>query len=324
MKIVLLYNLNRGNNDYEAEFDSDITIRALHKTLLKAGEVKCVEGDKSVHKWIQEITEYEPDIIFCVAEGYNGPGRESFYPALFDQLGYLYSCPDINNLYVFQNKYLTKKLVNSFDVKTPRGFLVASVSEVNKHLQILEFPVIVKPNFEGSSMGINNGSIVNNKKELTDYIHSYLIKSKKPVIVEEYIDGFDISMAFVEGIGPLGPAYIKGPNKIYDWNLKTVNDDKVEIVSHGILSTSVIKELKDTVDKIAKNFDIKGYAKIDFRIDCSGIIYLLEINGQISLHPRGEFVVSAESDGYTFDDIVLHILKYSYSNFLKIRTGYKY
>ncbi len=325
MKIALVYNLNRGQFDYEAEFDLDITINALKKTLRKAGTVKCIEGDRNYPTWISMLEKYKPDIIFSVAEGYAGSGREAFYPALYDQLGFKYTGPDVNNLFIFQNKYLTKKLAQVSGILVPSGYIV---SELTNHSEInnkMKYPIIVKPNYEGSSMGILPTSIVENQIELLKQLRLFFKKYNKVAIIEEFIEGVDVSMIYVDGLGALGPAVVSYPEKeIYDWSLKTTDDNMVSIARGQMLSKALRDKLVNIVTKLAKVFDIKSYAKIDFRIDKNGNVYLLEVNGQVSLHPQGEFVVAAEMSGYSFDKVVLHILHHSMKKNLKRYMGYNF
>ena len=129
MRIALIYNLNRGKFDYEAEFDQKITIESLKNALQKEGPVKCIEGGTNYSKWISSLVDCKPDIIFSVAEGYSGSGREAFYPSLYDQLGFKYAGPDVNNLFIFQNKYLTKELARKAGILVPNGAVLSKTSD---------------------------------------------------------------------------------------------------------------------------------------------------------------------------------------------------
>lgn len=75
-KIVLLYNLNRHQFDYETEFDSQYTIDSLYNSLEVNYEVIKIEADKEF-EWIKKLNEEKPDLVFNICEGFNGPARES-------------------------------------------------------------------------------------------------------------------------------------------------------------------------------------------------------------------------------------------------------
>ena len=109
-KIAMLFNLNRHQYEYETEFDSELTIESIYNVLCKKYEVKKIEADKDF-KWINEVNQYKPDLIFNICEGYNGPARESVYGAILEQFKYNYSGPDSTNLLMCHNKFLVKNLL---------------------------------------------------------------------------------------------------------------------------------------------------------------------------------------------------------------------
>ena len=105
-KIALLYNLNRGNYEYETEFDSEITINKIYESIKDKYEVKKIEALKDF-SWITEIQKYNPDLVFNICEGYNGPARESVYAAILEQFNFNYTGPDSTNLLICHNKFIS-------------------------------------------------------------------------------------------------------------------------------------------------------------------------------------------------------------------------
>lgn len=301
-KIVILYNLNRNQFEYETEFDSENTIDSIYNALNNNYEVFKVEADKEF-SWIKKLQSINPDLVFNVCEGFNGPARESVYAAILEQLNFNYSGPDSTNLLVCHNKYLSKNILKN-DILVPFGYLVSDVSDIA--LIKDKYPMIVKLNSEGSSMGMSNDSIVHNATELKKEVNKLLKKYDRNILVEEYIDGQDISMIYVEGIGALGPCIVECDSSFYDYEMKSIKDDTVDISclegDYG--------NLKEVVNRIAKILDIKGYAKLDFRVS-NDKFYLIEVNAQVSFHPMGEFIVCANKDGYSFNEIINHIVSFA-------------
>ena len=302
-KIVLLYNLNRHQFDYETEFDSEYTIDSIYNVLKNKYEVIKIEADKEF-LWISELNKVKPNLIFNICEGFNGPARESIYAAILEQYKYNYSGPDSTNLLVCHNKYLSKNILKN-DVLVPFGYIIKTEEEL-KTIKIDKYPCIVKFNSEGSSLGMTSKSIVNNQKELKEQINRLFKQYNKNVLIEEYIEGKDISMVYVEGIGALGPCEVNCDAIFYDYEMKSDKDDTVEIKP----MEGEFKTLKQIVSLIAKKLDIKGYAKLDFRIK-DNKYYLIEVNSQVSFHPEGEFITCTKKDGYSFNDIINHIVKFA-------------
>ena len=315
-KIALLFNLNRHQFEYETEFDSELTIDSIYNTLSKEYAVIKIEADKEF-KWIEKINSIKPDLIFNICEGYNGPARESVYAAILEQFNYNYSGPDSTNLLMCHNKFLVKELLKDyFDV--PKGYCVCKKEDIDL-LTDVKYPLIIKLNSEGSSMGMNEKSIVKSFDELKKQVLFLLEKYERNVLIEEYIDGQDISMIYVEGIGALGPCVVNCDSEFYDYEMKTIKDDTVDIKTLDGEYESLYK----IVNLIAKKLDIKGYAKIDFRKK-DDKYYLIEVNAQVSFHPTGEFITCANKNGYHFDEIINYIVKNALkSNKKQNSIGYK-
>lgn len=300
-KIAMLFNLNRHQFEYETEFDSEYTIDSIYNALSKNYLVEKIEADKDFN-WISKLKTCNPDLVFNICEGFHGPARESVYAAILEQLGLNYSGPDSTNMLVCHNKFLAKKLLKD-DVLVPFGYVIKNKDEI-KILSNIKFPVIVKLNSEGSSMGMTKDSVVYNfdslNKEVTRFIDTY----NRGVLVEQYIKGQDISMIYVEGLGALGPCIVNCDSEFYDYEMKSDKDDTVDISTLD----GNFDELKMIVENIAKKLDIKGYAKLDFRIS-DGKFYLIEVNAQVSFHPEGEFITCAKKDNYSFEQIINFIVK---------------
>ncbi len=305
-KIALLFNLNRYQYEYETEFDSELTIDSIYNVLSKQYEIKKIEADKEF-KWIDKLIQYKPDLVFNICEGYYGPAREAVYGAILEQFRYNYSGPDSTNLLMCHNKFLVKNLLKDY-IDCPKGYSVCDKDDLES-LTNIQYPVIVKLNSEGSSMGMDEKSIVHSYGELKKQVLYLLDKYDRNILVEEYIEGQDFSMIYVEGIGALGPCVVNCTSEFYDYEMKTVKDDTVDIkVVDGEFDS-----LKNIVSVIAKRLDIKGYAKIDFRKK-DDKFYLIEVNSQVSFHPTGEFITCAKTDGYSFDDIISFIVEKALTN----------
>lgn len=300
-KVAILFNLNRYQFEYEAEFDSELTIDSIYKVLSKKYEVKKIEADKEF-KWIGELNQYQPNLVFNVCEGYNGPARESVYGAILEQFKYNYTGPDSTNLLMCHNKFLVKNLLKNY-IDCPKGYSVCEEKDIDL-LRNIRFPAIVKLNSEGSSMGMDEKSIVNSYGKLKNQVLSLIQRYDRNVLVEEYVDGQDLSMIYIEGIGALGPCIVNCDSEFYDYEMKTINDDAVDIQT----TTGEFDALKNIVLTIAEKLDIKGYAKIDFRKK-DDKYYLIEVNSQVSFHPTGEFITCAKTDGYSFDYIINYIVE---------------
>src|SRR5436305_10052237 len=176
MKIAFTYNLRLTDvreTEKEAEYDSAETVSAIASALEAAGhEVEKIEVSGPATSLLERLEAIDPDIIFNTAEGDRGRMREAFYPALFEELGIPFTGSDAYTNAITLDKWLTKLLVQRAGIDTARGVLVTvrNFDSVLERGSGLAFPVIVKPNHEGSSKGIYNGllgsSVVKEPKDL--------------------------------------------------------------------------------------------------------------------------------------------------------------
>src|ERR1700760_4694708 len=211
MKVAFTYNLRLTDvreTEKEAEYDSAETVNAIAQALEAAGhEVEKVEVSSPASNLLERLEQIDPDIVFNTAEGDRGRMREALYPALFEELGIPYTGSDAYTNAITLDKWLTKLMLSRSGVETARGVLVT----VRNYEQIIErgaglaFPVIVKPNHEGSSKGIYNGalgsSVVKDNRELNAALKAALRAYPDGVLVEEYIEGLDVAVGYIEGVG---------------------------------------------------------------------------------------------------------------------------
>src|SRR5207302_838779 len=126
--------------------------------------VERIEVSGPASRTAARLEAYAPDLVFNTAEGRRGRFREAFYPALFDELGFPYTGSDAWVLAVTLDKALTKLVLREHGVVSPKGQFIEDISELK--LEGWRFPVIVKPNFEGSSKGITQDSVVEDRQRL--------------------------------------------------------------------------------------------------------------------------------------------------------------
>src|SRR5258708_33469751 len=161
MRIALTHNLRVADSEEEAEFDTKETMLAVEQSLSRAGhrvEPFDVTGPASL--LVTRLEAFAPDIVFNLAEGHRGKTRRAFYPALFEELGLPSTGSDAYTLCVTLDKALTKKQLAGWGVTSPRGRFVTRATLKTGGLDELPFPVIAKPNFEGSSKGIGENNVV--------------------------------------------------------------------------------------------------------------------------------------------------------------------
>jgi len=197
MRIALTHNLRLSDAEAEAEFDTGETVDLLAGALERLGHrVERVEVSAPASRTASRLEAFGPDLVFNTAEGRRGRFREAFFPALFDELGMPYTGSDAWVLAVTLDKQLTKLILQQHGVETPRWQFVEDAERLAP--TSLRFPAIVKPNFEGSSKGITQDSVVEDAGRLHQAVREALQRYPAGVLVEEFVVGRDVTVPFLE------------------------------------------------------------------------------------------------------------------------------
>jgi D-alanine-D-alanine ligase len=290
MRIALTFNEKRSDAEHDAEFDSMETILGLARTLASMGHVVTpVEVSGAVDGVIGELRRVAPELVFNLAEGTGGRFREAFYPALLEQLGLPHTGSGASALALSMDKALAKRVVAAARVPTPLARLVRSTAELGE-IADLVVPVIVKPNFEGSSKGITQASVVTDPAALDAVVADLLARYPAGVLVEQYIDGIDVAVGWVDGLGvlpPIGYAYEPtGEHSIYDLALKQGPPERIDVQVPAKLDAVTTQRLLVLARRAFEALGIAGYGRADFRVTPDGSVYFLEMNPLPTLDPR--------------------------------------
>jgi D-alanine-D-alanine ligase-like ATP-grasp enzyme len=197
MRITLAYNLKKKHHEAQAELLSEEDVGRLLGALRQLGhQVMPVEVTGSSDQVVDRLLDSKPELVFNVAEGTEGPMREAIYPAIYRHLGLPFTGGGTALLLVDLNKRLAEKVLAVQGVLVPKGKLVTPRNpDLPEHLTC---PLIIKPNFEGSGMGIHQDSVVGSPEEARQAIARLLKVYPDGLDVEEFIPGRELSVPMLE------------------------------------------------------------------------------------------------------------------------------
>jgi D-alanine-D-alanine ligase len=318
MRIALTHNLRVTDSEEEAEFDTPETIGAISRALAKAGHhVESIDVTGPASRLVTRLEVFAPDIIFNVAEGKRGRTRRGFYPALFEELGIPTTGSDAYTLCITLDKMLTKKLLAGYGVPSPRGRFVTRESLRSGGFDELPFPVIVKPNFEGSSKGISQHGIAEDPIELGVIVDELLANYPEGLLIERYIPGIDIRMVRVDALNMrlppvelvVDPSYARR-YAIIDFDLANAHAARVERRAPAQLSPRIIDRLHDLADRTFDAFGLRDAAALNFRVASDGEILFLSTTPLPGFDPKNSALVAATAAaGFDYDATVNAVLR---------------
>src|SRR5579859_7324700 len=322
MRIALTHNLRVTDSEEEAEFDPPETIAGIARALARAGHrVEPVDVTGPASLLVTRLEAFAPDIAFNLAEGHRGKTRRAFYPALFEELGIPSTGSDAYTLCVTLDKTLTKKQLAAWGVPSPRGRFVTRATLAGGGLDELPFPALVKPNFEGSSKGIGQDSVVEDPVALGRVLDELLTRYPDGVLVERYIPGFDVRVVRVEGLPPLPPVQIvvrpEYPRRfdIVDYRLANLETRYLDRRAPAALPPRVAERLRHLADQTFAAFALRDVASLNFRVAADASegpedagVWFLSTTAIPGFDPAGALATATHAIGIGYDATVLAIL----------------
>ncbi|MCB9707222.1 MAG: D-alanine--D-alanine ligase [Myxococcales bacterium] len=317
MRIAFTHNLQLSKSEDEAEFDTPETVGKITDGLRSLGhDVEPIEVSGPASRVVARLEALGPDLVFNTAEGSHGRFREAFFPALFDRLGLPFTGSDAYTCALTLDKQLTKMLLTPHGITSPKGIVVHDLAALND--QPVRFPLIVKPNYEGSSMGITANSVVDSKDQLWARVVELLPRFPAGVLLEEFIVGRDIVVPFLERGssktgGVLEPASYRIDERVtkhrkyqvYDFELKTTCSDAVHVEVPAKLSEQERCRVMALAHTVFKVLGVHDLGRIDFRIAESGEVYFIEVNALPSLEQGASVYASGAMAGLNTPELVL-------------------
>lgn len=269
--------------DDTAEFDKQETVDAIENSLKMMGHstepignaFQLIDALSSGKRW---------DMVFNIAEGLYGDGRESVVPAILDQykIPYVFSGPVIMG--VSLNKHLAKLVVAAAGVPVSPGILISELKDLERCK--LEYPLFVKPVSEGTGKGITEKSLVNSPEELKIMVQWILSEFCQSALIEEYLPGREFTVGIV-GYGDEATV-IGGMEVICANNLPysvEVKENYQDYCTYAPLGDEVTDECKVVAIGAWKALDAVDAGRVDLKADRHGRICFIEANPLAGLNP---------------------------------------
>ncbi|MFH0701629.1 MAG: ATP-grasp domain-containing protein [Candidatus Woesearchaeota archaeon] len=324
MRIGLTYNAKPTDQpelgEQYAEFDDIKTIHTIRDAIASAGhEVILIEANDDAS---YNLIKHRPDFVFNIAEGMYGESRESYTPALLGSLKIPFSGSGVQVQANVLNKRTTKILLKAHEVPTPPFRLVRTKEEPFRNN--LKYPLIVKPNSEGSSVGITNDSYVTNGEQLKKQIARIFDQYHQPVLVEEYLEGREFTVSILGNENPrvlpiveidfsgLPPSIRPFDSYEVKWEYDAPGKDMVKVICPAVLDSTLEGKIRDISLKAYRALECLDFSRVDLRLDSKGTPNVIEINAIPGLIPdpamNSRFPKACYTAGMTYDQMILAIL----------------
>ena len=324
-------------SDACGEFDGAATVGAYKRFLEALGHrVVLIHGDIHLVDRLRELAAAGTPVDICwnVCEGFRGLDREAQVPALLEMLGVPYAFPRPLAMAVTLNKALTKTLLRAYGVPTAAFQEFSRPDEPLSAELAGRWPLFVKPNAEGTGMGITARSVVHNEAELRTQLRECLGSYGLTALVEEFIPGRDVTCGVVGNVGGPHGLCVLAVNEV-DYAHTKLPDDMAAVArtqsADALFYTSAIKLLRGddfhticpaclplAVENEVKRLTVEVYricmgrdaGRVDFRLDTRGgglRPVVIEINTIPGMMDESDLTVCARGAGYSHEELVQNI-----------------
>ncbi len=275
-----------------------------------------------LEKNIRSLQALKPDIVFNLVETVAGRGSMiHFATALFDYLRIPYTGCRSDAMYLTSNKPLAKKLMFGAGISTPRWMTLDGSFFGGGNVDTY----LLKACWEDASVGLDEDSIIRcaDRTILVNALRKRSAHLGTDCFAEAYIEGREFNLALLgrqDGPLILPPAemlfkdYPPGKPKLLDYRAKWVeNSFEYDHTERTLDIAPEDRMLTGQLCAIARAcwdlFGLRGYARVDFRVDSSGQPFVLEMNANPCLSPDAGFAAALERATIPFADAISDILQ---------------
>lgn len=351
LRIVVLYNQDFLRERDEAASALSSASRAdVAKTAQQVARALAARGHfaqafgvdaEELGDWISRLRDDPPDVVFNLCESLRNDDRhERVIPALLEALCIPYTGTEPFFLELALHKDRTHRWLQEAGIPTPAWMVVGEHSDPRMALAWKEetkqlFPLIVKPSRENASVGIDQGSVVYDDVALIDRI-GYVQKTfQQPVLVEQYIAGREVNVAYLSSyndeILPLHEidfsqlstqhAHIVG----YDGKWDVNSAEYVQTLPRLAQGFSLLLEarIKQVAQQVFSAMKVRDYGRCDLRVSSAGDVFVIDVNPNCDLSQDAGYAKAAWAGGLSYEVLVekIALLGAQRGDHARIRSG---
>lgn len=294
-----------------AELDSEETIAAIEEALGAGGfRTERIGHADRLYRALERDRRW--DIVFNIAEGLRGLGRESLVPALLDAhaIPYVFSDPLVHA--VTLHKAVAKRVLRDLGIPTPDFAVVSSLDDTARVR--LRFPVFAKPVAEGSGKGISAASRARNRAELVRGCRALIRKFRQPVLVERYLSGREFTVGVIgtaekcRVLGAMEVIFRDGAETdAYSYTNKQEYESRI---AYADVAGAALRAASALARRTWIGLGGRDAGRIDMRMDSRGRLHVLEVNTLPGLNPRdSDLAIIARRNGIDYESLIGMIMR---------------
>ena len=241
------------------------------------------------------------DIVLIALHG--GIGENGRIQGMFESLGIRYTGSDALSSAICMDKHISKLLAEDIGIATPRWKRIRKGKSIYKNE--FDYPFVVKPNSEGSTIGL---TIVHNENDYDSAVEE-AFKYDDEILIEEFSSGKEITVSIVgEDVLPI--IEIRPEHGLYDYECKYTKG-MTEYICPAELNEDLTKRIKQTAFEVYKLLKCRHYGRVDLRLDNNNQHWFLELNTLPGMTDTSLVPKAAKAAGISFEQLIGNIIKQS-------------
>jgi D-alanine-D-alanine ligase len=314
------------------ELDVLVQLEAISASLERLGHtIEKIPCTLNMREMISALERFKPDTVFNLVECLEGYGRLIYLiPSVLDAMGVSYTGSPADALFLTSHKVLAKERVRASGLPTPdwvgpwpNGAMTSLVEKRGHSRRKASY--IVKSVWEHASFGMDDDMVVRGADEakLLRIMEEWAPRLRGECFAEAFIDGREFNISLIAGAE--GPSvlpiaeivfidYPKGKPKIVSYKAKWEEESmEYRCTPRSFDFPAEDQELLGELGRLSRTcwmlFDLRGYARVDFRVDAKGRPYILEINANPCISPDSGFIAASQQGGLDYDAVIGFILE---------------
>lgn len=258
-------------------------------------------------EFISCIHKHKNDIVFPIWSGQRSRNRRALIPSICEAYGIRYIGADTYANIICQDKAMSKEFVRKLGISVPNGRILSPWSN-NLDISNLNLPLVVKPNFEGGSMGISEKSLCHSHASALSLARELSNHFSQEALIEEFIEGREISIVLsgnskkiklaeaVELVMNNGESLSK---RLYSYEIKKVSDGVFNKLITNDLPIQIINNAKQVFKQLGKVENLR----FDGRFNGSDF-YLIELSPDIHFGEGSTFSYAFQETGISYEEML--------------------
>jgi D-alanine-D-alanine ligase len=325
MNIAILHNAVSATDSPEDQ-DTLVQVRAISDSLCRMGhEVAALPCTLDLAALRETLLERRPQLVFNLVESLGGTDSLSYLAsAVLDSLGLPVTGNPTEALFLTNHKVAAKRMMQLAGLPTP-GWLSEQGYGIVTDVASLKPPCIIKSIWEHGSRGLDDENVIRegDTESIRHRVREFTARTNRPHFAEAFIDGREFNLPMLDSAD--GPQMLP----IGEMDFSTFPADKPRIIGHRAKWHEDSFEYNNTprsfhflepdrplvahMHRLAlecwRLFGLRGYVRVDFRVDQAGQPWILEVNTNPCLSPDAGYAAALAEAGLSYDDAIHRIVQ---------------